>query len=140
MWANLVSIETNLFYMWVKLFYLRDFLSKQCFFLLFPWQLRTTVRSGLKYLQVNSRRRHRNCSIKKGVRKIFAKFTGKHLCQSLFFHKVAGLRPATVSIKRLWHRWFPVNFAKFLRTSFLQSTSGRLLQQFAKLFSKRSVY
>ena len=23
----------------------------------------------------------------------FAKFTGKHLCQSLFFNKVAGLRP-----------------------------------------------
>ena len=29
--------------------------------------------------------------------------------------------------KRLWHRCFSVNFAKFLRTSFLQNTSGRLL-------------
>ena len=29
--------------------------------------------------------------------------------------------------KRLWHRYFPVNFAKFLRTHFLQKTSGRLL-------------
>ena len=29
--------------------------------------------------------------------------------------------------KRLWHRCFPVNFAKFLRTSFLQNTSQRLL-------------
>ena len=29
---------------------------------------------------------------KKGVLKNFAKFTGKHLCQSLFFNKVAGLR------------------------------------------------
>ena len=28
---------------------------------------------------------------KKGVRRNFAKFTGKHLCQSLFFNKVAGL-------------------------------------------------
>ena len=26
----------------------------------------------------------------------FAKFTGKHLCQSLFFNKVADLRPATL--------------------------------------------
>ena len=26
--------------------------------------------------------------------------------------------------KRLWHRCFPVNVAKFLRTSFLQNTSG----------------
>ena len=47
------------------------------------------------------------------------KFTGKSLCQNLFFNfnKVAGLR----------HRGFPVNFVKFLRTPFLQNTSGRLL-------------
>ena len=31
------------------------------------------------------------CSIKKGVFINFAKFTGQHLCQSLFFNKVAGL-------------------------------------------------
>ena len=29
--------------------------------------------------------------------------------------------------KRLWRRCFPVNFAKFIRTPFLQNTSGRLL-------------
>ena len=29
--------------------------------------------------------------------------------------------------KRLWHRCFPVDFVKFLRTPFLQNTSGRLL-------------
>ena len=29
---------------------------------------------------------------KKATLKNFAKFTGKHLCQSLFFNKVAGLR------------------------------------------------
>ena len=57
----------------------------------------------------------------------FAKFTGKHLCQGLFFNKVTGLRPATLFKKRQWHRYFPVNFAKFLRTSFLQNTSRRLL-------------
>ena len=39
---------------------------------------------------------------KKGVFRKFAKFLGKHLCQSLF-NKVAAL---------------PVNFVKFLRTSF----------------------
>ena len=31
-----------------------------------------------------------------GVLRNFAKFTGKHLCQSLYFNKVAGLRPATL--------------------------------------------
>ena len=33
---------------------------------------------------------------KKGALGNFAKFTGKHLRQSLFFNKVAGLRPATL--------------------------------------------
>ena len=33
-------------------------------------------------------------------------------------------RPATLLKKRLWHRCFPVNSAKFLRTPFLQNTSG----------------
>ena len=60
---------------------------------------------------------------KKGVLKNFVKFTGKHLCQSLFSNKVAGLKPATLLKKRLWHRCFPVNFATFLRTLFLQDTS-----------------
>ena len=41
---------------------------------------------------------HRRCSVKKGVLRNFAKFTGKHLCQSLFL-----CRP------------------------FLQNTSGRML-------------
>ena len=59
---------------------------------------------------------HRKCSIKKGVLRNLTKFTGKHLCQSLFFNKAAGLR-----------RCFPVNFVKFLRTPFLQNTSRRLL-------------
>ena len=35
--------------------------------------------------------------------------------------------PATLLKKRLWHRCFPVNFVKFLRTPFLQNNSGRLL-------------
>ena len=30
---------------------------------------------------------------KKGFLKNFTKFTEKHLCESLFFNKVAGLRP-----------------------------------------------
>ena len=39
-----------------------------------------------------------------------------------------GLRPATLLKKKLWHRCFPENFARFLRTPFLQNTSGWLLQ------------
>ena len=43
--------------------------------------------------------------------------------QKSFFLLNTGLRPATLSKKRFWHRYFPVNFAKFLRTPFLQNTS-----------------
>ena len=35
-----------------------------------------------------------------------------------FFNKVAGLRPAILLKKSLYHRCFPVNFAKFLRAPF----------------------
>ena len=53
---------------------------------------------------------HWRCSVRNGFLGNFAKFTGKHLYQSLFFKKIAGLL--------LWHRCFPVNFTKFLGTYF----------------------
>ena len=56
---------------------------------------------------------------KKDVLRNFAKFAGKHLCPSLFFNKVAGLRSAILLKKRLWHSCFPVTLIKFLRTPFL---------------------
>ena len=74
---------------------------------------------------------------KKGVLRNFAKFTGKHLCQRLFFNKVAGLRPATLLKKSLWHRYFPVNFAKFLRTPFLTNTSDGCFWKKWKIVSKQ---
>ena len=43
---------------------------------------------------------------KKRVLRNFAKFTIQHLCQRLCL------------CQSLWHRCFPVNFAKFLRTPF----------------------
>ena len=62
-----------------------------------------------KYIELNS--------VRKGAAlRNSAKFTGKHLCQRLFFN-----RPEACNFikKRLWRRSFPVSFAKFLRTSFL---------------------
>ena len=50
---------------------------------------------------------------KKGGFINFAKFTRKHLCQSLFFNK-----------KRLQHNCFPENVAQFLRTPFLYYNSS----------------
>ena len=46
---------------------------------------------------------------------------------SLYFNKVAASVRSTTSLqKRPQHRWFPMNFPKFLRTPFLNNTSGRL--------------
>ena len=71
---------------------------------------------------------NQRCSLGKGVLRNFPKFTRKHLCLSPFLNTFTGLRPAALFKKRLWHRCFPVNFVKFLRTPFLQNTSGQLLQ------------
>ena len=57
----------------------------------------------------------------------FGNFTRIHLCWSLFFNKVTGLGPAALFKKRLRHRCFPVNFAKFLRTTFFKEHLQRLL-------------
>ena len=43
------------------------------------------------------------------------------------FISTSDLRPATLLKKRLSHWCFPVNFAKFLRTTFLQDISRHLL-------------
>ena len=40
--------------------------------------------------------------------------------------------------KRLWHRCSPVNFAKILRTPFLQNSSGRLLVEAHSKLSQTS--
>ena len=72
---------------------------------------------------------------KKNVIRNFTKFKGKHLCQSLFFNEVAGLRLrplATLLKKRLWHKCFPVNFVKFLRAPFSQYNAGRLFLKHKK--------
>ena len=70
----------------------------------------------------------RRCAIKKGVLINFGKFTGKHLWRSLFFNKVVGIRPATLFKKRLWHKCFPMSFAKFLRTPFVTEDFWWLVQ------------
>ena len=44
-----------------------------------------------KLILHENRSSHQTCSIKKGVLRNFAKFTGKHLRQSLFFNKITGL-------------------------------------------------
>ena len=64
------------------------------------------------------------CSLKKVLFRHFTKFTGKRLCWSLFFQAWA--------LQLYWKRdsykgMNFVNFVKFLRTPFLQNTSGWLI-------------
>ena len=59
-------------------------------------------------LQGDSEAVIRGCSVKKVALRNFPKFT--------------GLRPATLLKRSLWHRCFPVNFAKFRDSSRQQLT------------------
>ena len=58
------------------------------------------------------------CSVKKVFLEI-SEHSQENTCARVsFFNKVAGLKPATLLKKRLWHRCFPMNAVKFLRTPF----------------------
>ena len=45
-----------------------------------------------KFEKILLRSSHQSCSVRIGVVRNFTKSTGKHLCKSLFFNKVAGLQ------------------------------------------------
>ena len=64
---------------------------------------------------------------KKTVLNNFAIFTEKYLCWCLFFNKNAGLHACNSIKKRLKHRYFLVNIAKFLRTPILKNICEQLV-------------
>ena len=70
------------------------------FFLRFSFNPLENVVRGIKWKHWEEkghltvfRSSHRRCSVRKCVFRNFSKFTGKQLCQNLFFNTVAGLRP-----------------------------------------------
>ena len=71
------------------------------------------------------------------VLKNFVKFTGKQLCQSLLFNKVAGLRPVTLLKKRLW-QMFSCEFREIFRNTFFIEHLRWLLLN--KTYKKMSVW
>ena len=73
-----------------------------------------------------SRSSHRSFSVRKVLLEISQNSPEKTCVRASF------LRPATLLGKRLWYRYFLVNFARFLRTPFPQNTSRRLLLSFYK--------
>ena len=52
-----------------------------------------TLYSVKHFAFLNLRSSRQRCPMEKGFLRNFTKFAGKQLCQSLFFNKVAGLRP-----------------------------------------------
>ena len=53
------------------------------------------------------------------------------------FNKVTGFQVSNIITKRLQHRNFPVNIAKFLRTTILKNICEQLLLHFAKIVFQR---
>ena len=87
--------------------------KKMCKHYLLTVQLhRLFIPTIVMYIFTNWEMNFRSLKVfyRKCVLRNFAKFTGKHLCQSLFFNKVAGNRPVP--------ECFPMNFSKFLKVPF----------------------
>ena len=57
----------------------------------------------------------------KDVLRNFTKFTGKHLCQSLFFNNVTGVRPATL-LKNTLAQVLSCQFCETSKNSFSYKT------------------
>ena len=60
--------------------------------------------------------------MKKGVLKNLVKFTGKYLCQSLFFNKVAGLS-LQLLLKQTLAQVFSCEFYEMFKNNFFTETS-----------------
>ena len=67
---------------------------------------------------------HQGCSIKKGVPESFAKFTGKHLCQSLFSNEVTGLRSEKDTLAKVFSCEFPEIFNNTFFIEHLRTTAS----------------
>ena len=83
------------------------------------------------------RSNHQRCFIQKVVFEKFAIFTGKQLWWSLFLKKNADLWVCNFIKNRLKRKCFPVKFAKFLRTPFLQNTSVAKTNQKKQRYSEK---
>ena len=80
---------------------------------IFLWNSSSVIHT---YRQQRSEAVAQKCSLKK----VFFKIPQNSHESGLFFN-------CNFIKKEIWHRCFPVNFVKFLRTPFLENNSGRLL-------------
>ena len=75
---------------------------------------------------VKTRSSHWWCSLRKGVLRKFGKFTGKHLCQNLYFDKVAEHVWATASVKQPKTRVYFLSFSIFRQHVIVQTHRNKL--------------
>ena len=84
------------------------------------------------FLKISQNSQKNTCVGVSFLIKLRAGLEGHHLqccfcCRASIFVDAQHHKPATFFLrKRLWHRCFPLNFAKILRSPSLQNTSGRL--------------
>ena len=124
--------------------------TKKASFLWCTWDI---LKTSLKFLSMRLGRTHkavrsslRRCSIRKGVHKNFGNFTRKQLCRSLFLinlrrsiHRRCSVNKSVLRNSAIFpekhlcqvlglqlqlHRFFPVNFEKFLRIHFYRTPSN----------------
>ena len=92
----------------------------------------------LNTLLKKDRSSHRRCSVRKLVLRNFTKFTGKHLCQSLLFNKVAGLshlQKLDCSSKKKKPTWFYLQNSLNLEE---KKTALKTIRSFEELFNLKT--
>ena len=84
---------------------------------------RVTIQESEEYLKSSNALEYREAVVRRcSVNEVFLEISQnsqENTCARVSFSIKLKAVPATLLKKRLWHRWFPVNFAKFLRTPFL---------------------
>ena len=106
--------------------YLRAFLPifkrQLLYFSLFgelqDWQVCTMFCSTILSIIQTCRRSRPEVLCIKGVLRNFAKFTGKHLCQSLFFNKIANAMPKKETLAHM----FSCEYCKISKNTFCYRT------------------
>ena len=106
--------------------------------------LRTRTHLTWQCQQPILRSSRRRCSVRKGVLRNFAKFRGKHLCQSLFFNnKVAGTQAGNFIKKETLEQVFSHEFCKISMNTFftehLRATASEVLQHSLSLAFKDTI-
>ena len=67
---------------------------------------------------MKNRNSHQKRYVRKGVLRNFVKFSGKRMCQSLFFNKVTSLRPCNIIKKEILAEVFSCEFCEISKNTF----------------------